>query len=169
MIVPMIYYVLIVVWQPRGFKARIQYLVGLVIYVFIGPFINVTVLVYALWSLDNFAWGKTRRVVETVQTVPGELDEKYPRRKGKNKLRKSPRTPRSLASARSPRPSTNSQRFDNLPAEESQIQSTRPSIASQRFHNLPAEEGQIQSTRPSMASQRLYNLPAEEGQFQSNL
>lgn len=114
MICPLIYYVLIVVWQPRGLKPRLQYLAGLAIYVFLGPFLNVTVLLYALWSLDNFAWGKTRKIVETVQTQPGEMSEKYPRPPPRQKkLRKSP--PRSIASARS----IASERFQNLPAEES--------------------------------------------------
>lgn len=64
MILPLVWYILIVVWQPRGFKERIQYLLGLCIYVSFGPFLNLFVLTYALWSIDNFAWGKTRQVVE---------------------------------------------------------------------------------------------------------
>jgi chitin synthase len=64
MILPLLWYILIVVWQPRGFKGRVQYLLGLCIYVCLGPFLNLFVLTYALWSIDNFAWGKTRQVVE---------------------------------------------------------------------------------------------------------
>jgi hypothetical protein len=111
MICPLIYYVLIVVWQPRGVKARVQYLLGLLIYFFLGPFLNITVLLYALWSLDNFAWGKTRKVIETVQTLPGseKTNEKRPRRGGRNKIRKSP--PRSFEDSR----------FQNLAAEESMV------------------------------------------------
>jgi chitin synthase len=69
MICPLIHYILIAAWQPRGVKERVQYLLGLLIYFFLGPFLNVIVLIYALWSIDNLAWGKTRKVVETVETV----------------------------------------------------------------------------------------------------
>ena len=80
MICPLIYYVLIVGWQPRGVKERVQYLLGLLIYFFLGAFLNITVLLYAMWSLDNFSWGKTRKVVGTVQTLQGseEMNEKRP-------------------------------------------------------------------------------------------
>ena len=64
MLFPLTYYILIVTWQPRRFKERIQYLLGLSMYILLGAFLNVTVLVYALYTLDNFAWGKTRKVVE---------------------------------------------------------------------------------------------------------
>ncbi|CAG8975252.1 hypothetical protein HYALB_00007952 [Hymenoscyphus albidus] len=80
MLLPLIYYVLIVAWQPRSAKERIQYLLGLFMYFFIGPFLNVIVLVYALWSIDNFAWGKTRKVVEPVEgnekEEPGVAEKK---------------------------------------------------------------------------------------------
>jgi chitin synthase len=114
MICPLIYYVLIVGWQPRGVKARVQYLLGLLIYFFLGPFLNITVLLYALWSLDNFAWGKTRKVVETVLTLQGSegMNEKRPQRCGRNKIRKSP--PRSLDDSR----------FQNLAMEESQARTS---------------------------------------------
>ncbi|KAL3421197.1 glycosyltransferase family 2 [Phlyctema vagabunda] len=67
MMVPFLYYVMVFVWQPRGIKERVQYLAGLCFYFFLGPFINVIVLCYALWSIDNFAWGKTRQVVAVVE------------------------------------------------------------------------------------------------------
>jgi Chitin synthase len=112
MICPLIYYVLIVAWQPRGVRARVQYLLGLSIYFFLGPFLNITVLLYALWSLDNFGWGKTRKVVETVQILPGseKVNDKRPRHvAGRNKIRKSP--PRSIQDSR----------FQDLAAEESMV------------------------------------------------
>lgn len=46
-----------------------QYLAGLVIYIFLGPFLNILVLSYALWNIDNFAWGKTRKVVKEPEMV----------------------------------------------------------------------------------------------------
>jgi chitin synthase len=62
MIIPLIYYVCIVIWIPRGILARVQYLVGCVIYIFCGPFINICILLYACYHMDSFDWGKTRKV-----------------------------------------------------------------------------------------------------------
>jgi len=69
MIFPLLYYILIVVWKPRKVRERLQYLAGLVIYIFLGPFLNILVLSYALWNIDNFAWGKTRKVVKEPEMV----------------------------------------------------------------------------------------------------
>jgi len=71
MLVPVLYYLLIVVWQPRNLRERIQYLLGLLMYIFLGPFLNITVLLFALRGIDNFGWGKTRKVVEIVDTTAG--------------------------------------------------------------------------------------------------
>ena len=71
---PLLYYVCISIWQPRGAKARVQYLLGLGMYFFLGPFLNIVVLMYALWSMDNFAWGKTRKVIAAAET--GDDNEK---------------------------------------------------------------------------------------------
>jgi chitin synthase len=64
MVLPMLFYILIVVWKPHKVRERAQYLAGLGIYIFLGPFLNILVLSYALWNIDNFAWGKTRKVVK---------------------------------------------------------------------------------------------------------
>jgi chitin synthase len=64
MILPLIYYILIVAWKPRRVRERMQYLAGLAMYIFLGPFLNIIVLSYALWNIDNFAWGKTRKVIK---------------------------------------------------------------------------------------------------------
>jgi len=88
MLLPLMYYFLIVVWHPRGVKERVQYLLGLAMYFFIGPFLNVIVLLYALRSMDNFAWGKTRKVVEAVgDTGKGEtmVTETAPRKLSKTR------------------------------------------------------------------------------------
>lgn len=67
MLVPIMYYIIIAVWHPRGVRERFQYLAGLSMYIFLGPFLNIIVLLFALRGIDNFAWGKTRKVVETVE------------------------------------------------------------------------------------------------------
>jgi hypothetical protein len=112
MMLPLLYCILIFVWQPRGVKARVQYLAGLFIYFFLGPFLNVIVLLYALWSIDNFAWGKTRKVVETVETDQGNEKmtetEKLSQPGGRKKIRKT--TPQSVDESR----------FQNLASEEAQ-------------------------------------------------
>jgi chitin synthase len=40
-----------------------QYLAGLVIYLFVSPFLSITILLYALYHLNHFSWGKTRRAI----------------------------------------------------------------------------------------------------------
>ena|ERR1700761_3356495 len=62
-IIPYIYMLSLVVWFPTTTKSKFQYLAGLVIYWIVGPFLTVTILLYSLWHLNQFAWGKTRRVV----------------------------------------------------------------------------------------------------------
>lgn len=64
MVLPLLYYILIVAWKPTGARERLQFLLGLAIYILLGPFLNVVVLSYALWNMENFAWGKTRKVVK---------------------------------------------------------------------------------------------------------
>ena len=63
MLVPILYYFCIVLWIPQTFREKLQYLIGLLIYIVCGPFLNIFVLFYALWNMDSFGWGKTRRVV----------------------------------------------------------------------------------------------------------
>jgi chitin synthase len=69
MILPVVYYTLVVFWQPRGLRERVQYLIGLFIYVVFGSFLNILVLVYALWNMNNFSWGRTRQVVKEPEIV----------------------------------------------------------------------------------------------------
>lgn len=71
MIVPVTYYVVIAYWIPRNRLERCQYLVGLAIFVTCGPFINISVSLYAIFYMDNFSWGKTRQVI----AEPGEGEE----------------------------------------------------------------------------------------------
>jgi len=63
MIIPLIYYIGIAIWLPRNAVERAQYLIGLAIFTFCGPFINISVLLYAVYNMDSFGWGKTRQVV----------------------------------------------------------------------------------------------------------
>ncbi|KAF2794230.1 glycosyltransferase family 2 protein [Melanomma pulvis-pyrius CBS 109.77] len=62
-IVPYIYMLTLVFWMPKDRKAKAQYLAGLVIYFFTGPFLTIFVLFYTTWYLDSFSWGKTRQVI----------------------------------------------------------------------------------------------------------
>ncbi|OJD32815.1 glycosyltransferase family 2 protein [Diplodia corticola] len=65
MITPLTYYLCIAIWLPRTALERTQYLAGCALYVLCGPFINIAVLLYAVWNMDSFGWGKTRKVVST--------------------------------------------------------------------------------------------------------
>lgn len=55
--------VTLVFWMPKGGRAKCQFLVGLVIYFFTGPFLTILIQFYTMWHLDAFSWGKTRQVV----------------------------------------------------------------------------------------------------------
>jgi hypothetical protein len=71
-LIPAGYYFCIVFWLPRTAVEKTQYLIGLSIYLIVGPFINITVLAYSLWNMDEFGWGKTRKVVEE---LPDEVEK----------------------------------------------------------------------------------------------
>ncbi|KAL2206238.1 hypothetical protein CC79DRAFT_1274180 [Sarocladium strictum] len=64
MLIPISYYIFMAVWLPRSIKERAQYLAGLSLFVFCGPFLNITVMVFAVFNMDSFGWGKTRKVIE---------------------------------------------------------------------------------------------------------
>ncbi|RBR07267.1 uncharacterized protein FIESC28_10766 [Fusarium coffeatum] len=63
MIIPLLYYIVMATWLPRNLRERAQFLLGLAIFVFLGPFLNIAVMIYAVINMDNFGWGKTRKVV----------------------------------------------------------------------------------------------------------
>jgi chitin synthase len=64
MLIPIVYYLLLTAWLPRTLLERVQFLVGLAGFVVFGPVINISVMFYAVWNMDSFGWGKTRRVME---------------------------------------------------------------------------------------------------------
>ena len=63
MIIPFSYYVLIAVWLPRTLREKLQYLAGLFSFTILGPFLNITIMLFAVMNMDSFGWGKTRLVV----------------------------------------------------------------------------------------------------------
>ncbi|KAF4444127.1 chitin synthase [Fusarium acutatum] len=74
MIVPLIYYVIMAVWLPQSMLERFQYLFGLFIFVVLGPFLNIAVMVFAVFNMDSFGWGKTRKVI--TETPEDQVQEK---------------------------------------------------------------------------------------------
>ncbi|KAG4254117.1 hypothetical protein FPRO03_06457 [Fusarium proliferatum] len=74
MIVPLIYYVIMAVWLPQSMLERFQYLLGLFIFVVLGPFLNIAVMVFAVFNMDSFGWGKTRKVI--AETAEDQVHEK---------------------------------------------------------------------------------------------
>ncbi|EXA37836.1 hypothetical protein FOVG_11924 [Fusarium oxysporum f. sp. pisi HDV247] len=74
MIVPLIYYVIMAVWLPQSMLERFQYLLGLFIFVVLGPFLNIAVMVFAVFNMDSFGWGKTRKVI--AETPDDQVQEK---------------------------------------------------------------------------------------------
>ncbi|KAM5353906.1 hypothetical protein ACJ41O_000556 [Fusarium nematophilum] len=69
MIIPLVYYVVMAIWLPRTMVERAQFLFGLAVFVLCGPFLNIAVMVFAVFNMDSFGWGKTRKVVAE---TPGE-------------------------------------------------------------------------------------------------
>ncbi|KAF5020367.1 hypothetical protein F66182_7616 [Fusarium sp. NRRL 66182] len=63
MIIPLIYYIIMAVWLPQSMLERAQYLFGLFIFVVCGPFLNIAVMLFAVFNMDSFGWGKTRKVI----------------------------------------------------------------------------------------------------------
>ncbi|CAI6095096.1 unnamed protein product [Clonostachys chloroleuca] len=63
LIIPLAYYITMAAWLPRSMLERAQYLFGLAIFVFCGPFLNIAVMIFAVINMDSFGWGKTRQVV----------------------------------------------------------------------------------------------------------
>ncbi|KAI0846245.1 glycosyltransferase family 2 protein [Daldinia vernicosa] len=63
MIIPLCYYLGLAVWLCQSWLERGQYLLGLAIFTTCGPFINICVTIYACVYMDNFGWGKTRKVI----------------------------------------------------------------------------------------------------------
>ncbi|KAK6949761.1 hypothetical protein Daesc_008082 [Daldinia eschscholtzii] len=59
------------VWLCQTWLERGQYLLGLAIFTTCGPFINICVTLYACIYMDNFGWGKTRKVIAET----GEAEE----------------------------------------------------------------------------------------------
>ncbi|RFN53729.1 chitin synthase [Fusarium flagelliforme] len=75
MIIPLIYYVIMAVWLPQSMLERFQYLLGLFIFVVLGPFLNIAVMVFAVFNMDSFGWGKTRKVV--TEAPEEQVQEKH--------------------------------------------------------------------------------------------
>ncbi|KAI1134892.1 glycosyltransferase family 2 protein [Hypoxylon sp. FL0543] len=63
MVIPLVFYLSMAAWMCRNRLERCQYLLGLCIFTICGPFINICVTLYACIFMDNFSWGKTRKVI----------------------------------------------------------------------------------------------------------
>ncbi|KAF4982656.1 hypothetical protein FZEAL_1763 [Fusarium zealandicum] len=74
MIIPLLYYISLATWLPTTMVERAQFLFGLLIFVVCGPFLNICVMLFAVFNLDQFGWGKTRQVI--TETPQGNLGEK---------------------------------------------------------------------------------------------
>jgi hypothetical protein len=76
MIIPLLYYLTMIIWMPRSALERFQFILGLSIFTVFGPLINICVTLYAVKNMDNFGWGKTRKVVaETGEAEEPDADE----------------------------------------------------------------------------------------------
>jgi hypothetical protein len=77
MVIPLLFYIVMAAWIPRTTLQRAQFLLGLTVFVICGPFINLGVSLYACWYMDNFGWGKTRRVVSEAARADDDSGERF--------------------------------------------------------------------------------------------
>ncbi|KAJ5893741.1 chitin synthase-domain-containing protein [Penicillium taxi] len=63
MLIPVTYYFCIPLWLCKKWLERFQFWLGCAMYIVCGPFLNISVLLYACWYMDSFGWGKTRKVI----------------------------------------------------------------------------------------------------------
>ena len=68
MLVPVVYYWCIPLWLCSKWLDRVQFWLGCLMYMFCGPFLNISVLIYACIYMDSFGWGKTRKVITEGET-----------------------------------------------------------------------------------------------------
>lgn len=61
-IIPIIYGVIVTFWGCHGVRFRLQYLLGLFMVIAMSQFVTPVVILYAIWKMDNFSWGKTREI-----------------------------------------------------------------------------------------------------------
>ncbi|KUL91538.1 hypothetical protein ZTR_01643 [Talaromyces verruculosus] len=54
----------IVFMSPWSRKEAIQYVIGALMCSFLGPYVSISIVLYSLYHLDDFRWGKTRIVSE---------------------------------------------------------------------------------------------------------
>ncbi|GME48652.1 putative glycosyltransferase family 2 protein [Neofusicoccum parvum] len=69
-----VYYILMVFWFPRTSRERKQYLLGLFGYLIVGRLVSALILLYAMYYIDSFGWGKTRKVVSEASAPSGNLE-----------------------------------------------------------------------------------------------
>ncbi|KAI1075469.1 chitin synthase-domain-containing protein [Whalleya microplaca] len=63
MLVPLCYHISMAIWLSLNMLERCQFLLGLALFTVCSPFMNIVVMIYACINMDNFGWGKTRKVV----------------------------------------------------------------------------------------------------------
>ncbi|KAK3376923.1 chitin synthase-domain-containing protein [Lasiosphaeria ovina] len=63
LVVKYIYSLGLVFWLPRNATEQVQYVLGYIMHIFVGPFINLFIWIYSLYYSDDFKWGKTREII----------------------------------------------------------------------------------------------------------
>jgi chitin synthase len=58
-----IYSLALVFWLPRNMLERVQYILGYIMHIIVGPIINLFIFLYSIYYSDDFKWGKTREVI----------------------------------------------------------------------------------------------------------
>lgn len=73
-LVPMLYGLIVTFWACKGWREKLQYLTGFAMVVMIGQMLTPVVIVYAIWHMDDFSWGKTREIEDDGTNKPAHSD-----------------------------------------------------------------------------------------------
>jgi chitin synthase len=73
-LIPMVYGLIVTFWACNGWREKTQYLIGFAMVVCMGQLVTPVVITYAIWHMDNFAWGKTREVEQDENSKPAHSD-----------------------------------------------------------------------------------------------
>lgn len=73
LLVPWAYCMCIPFMIPMSTPKKIRYWIGYFMYLILGPFVGVTIHLYAVFNADTFSWGKTRQLAKE-DPVPVEAE-----------------------------------------------------------------------------------------------
>jgi chitin synthase len=73
-IIPITYGFVVTIWACHGWRFKLQYLIGMFMLITMAQGVTPIVIAYAIWHMDNFAWGKTREIEEDPENKPAHSE-----------------------------------------------------------------------------------------------